>query len=184
MTLSDVGQKAKTIVILVVCIPWPLEHKLHHRMGIGRTTFEEPYGSSGVHTEDYYYVPKYYVPKCTLVPDIILRKYALRDSLAAEQCTSLAIGQTQSRQSLASSVMHNLVSSVMIILRSFELYFQGFSGLYYMIFRAVVPYCIGSAGSSGQLFVLPASHATLNTQLRCQCLWRLYECISAVILSA
>jgi hypothetical protein len=47
-------QKAKTVVILVVCLPWPLEHKSHPHMGIGRPPFEEPYGSSGVHTEDDY----------------------------------------------------------------------------------------------------------------------------------
>jgi hypothetical protein len=45
MTLSDVCQKAKTIVILVVCLPWPLEHKSHPHMGIGRPPFEEPYGA-------------------------------------------------------------------------------------------------------------------------------------------
>jgi hypothetical protein len=52
MTLSDVCQKAKTILIWVVLLPWPLEHKLHPHMDTGRPPFEEPYGSSGVHTED------------------------------------------------------------------------------------------------------------------------------------
>jgi hypothetical protein len=56
MALSDVCQKAKTIVMLVVCLPWPLEHKSHPHMGIGRPPVEEPYGSSGVHTEDDYVV--------------------------------------------------------------------------------------------------------------------------------
>jgi hypothetical protein len=55
MALSEVCQKAKTIVILVVCLPWPSEHKSHPHMGIGRPPFEEPYGSAGVHTEDYYF---------------------------------------------------------------------------------------------------------------------------------
>jgi hypothetical protein len=50
-TLPDVCQKAKTIVILVVCLQWPLEHKQHTHMGIGRPPFEEPCGSSGVHTK-------------------------------------------------------------------------------------------------------------------------------------
>jgi hypothetical protein len=53
MTLSDVCQEAKTIVILVVCLPWPLEHKSHPHMGTGRPPFEKPYGSSGVHTKEY-----------------------------------------------------------------------------------------------------------------------------------
>jgi hypothetical protein len=52
ITLSDVCQKAKTIVILVVCLPWPLEHIAHPHMamGLGRPPFEKPYGCSGVHT--------------------------------------------------------------------------------------------------------------------------------------
>jgi hypothetical protein len=36
MTLSDVYEKAKTIVILVVCLPWPLEHKSHPNPHMGR----------------------------------------------------------------------------------------------------------------------------------------------------
>jgi hypothetical protein len=39
--LSDVCQKAKTIVILVVCLPWPLKHKLHAHMSTGRPPFQE-----------------------------------------------------------------------------------------------------------------------------------------------
>jgi hypothetical protein len=31
-----------------------LEHKSHPHMGIGRPPFEEPFGSSAVHTEEYY----------------------------------------------------------------------------------------------------------------------------------
>jgi hypothetical protein len=38
MTLLDVCQKAKTIVILVVCLPWPLEHKSHPNTHMGRQT--------------------------------------------------------------------------------------------------------------------------------------------------
>jgi hypothetical protein len=53
MTLSDVCQKANSLVILVVCLPWPLEPKSHPHMGIGRPLLEEPYGSPGVHTEEY-----------------------------------------------------------------------------------------------------------------------------------
>jgi hypothetical protein len=51
MTFSDVFQKDKTTVFQVVCLPWPLEHKLHPHMGIGRPPFEEPYGSAGVRAE-------------------------------------------------------------------------------------------------------------------------------------
>jgi hypothetical protein len=42
-------------VILLTCLPWPLKHKSHPRMhmGIGRTPFEDPYGSIGVHMEEY-----------------------------------------------------------------------------------------------------------------------------------
>jgi hypothetical protein len=39
-----------------VCLPWPLEHKSHPLMGIGRPPFEKPYGSSGVHTKECYYI--------------------------------------------------------------------------------------------------------------------------------
>jgi hypothetical protein len=55
MTLTDICEKANTIVILVVCLPWPLAHKLLPHMGIGRPPSEEPYGCLGVHTEDYMY---------------------------------------------------------------------------------------------------------------------------------
>jgi hypothetical protein len=37
----------------VVCLPWLLEHKSHLHRDIGRPPFQEPYGSSGVHTEEY-----------------------------------------------------------------------------------------------------------------------------------
>jgi hypothetical protein len=43
-------------VILVVGLPWPLEHKSHPHMNVGRPPFQEPYGSSGVHAGEYYIV--------------------------------------------------------------------------------------------------------------------------------
>jgi hypothetical protein len=36
----------------IVCLPWPLDHKRHPHLGIGRPPFDEPNGSSGVHTEE------------------------------------------------------------------------------------------------------------------------------------
>jgi hypothetical protein len=57
MTLSDVFQEAKTIVILVilvVCLPKPaIGAQVPPPHGIGRPPFEEPYGFSGVHTEEH-----------------------------------------------------------------------------------------------------------------------------------
>jgi hypothetical protein len=52
MTLSDVCQTASRVVILVVCLPWLLEHKPHLHRDIGRPPFQEQFSSSGVHTED------------------------------------------------------------------------------------------------------------------------------------
>jgi hypothetical protein len=53
MALSDACQKTKTLVILVVCLAWSLKHKSHPHIYLDGPPFEEPYGSSGVHTEEY-----------------------------------------------------------------------------------------------------------------------------------
>jgi hypothetical protein len=181
MTLSDVGQKAKTIVILAVCIPRPLGAQVSPPHGYRQDPIRGAIWLRWDAHRRLLLCTKILCTKIYPCTGYNLEEICPQGQPAAEHRTSFAIGQTRSRQSLD---MYNLVSSVMIILLSFKLYFQGFSGLYYIIFRAVVPCCIGSAGSSGQHVVLPASHAALNTELRCQCLWRLYECISAVILSA
>jgi hypothetical protein len=44
MTLSDICQKASWTVILVESLPWPLEHKPHLHMDMGRPPLWGPYG--------------------------------------------------------------------------------------------------------------------------------------------
>jgi hypothetical protein len=51
MISSDICQKAKTIVVLVVCVSRRLEPRWHPRMDIGKPSFEKPNG----------YCQKYYI---------------------------------------------------------------------------------------------------------------------------
>jgi hypothetical protein len=90
MALSYICQKAKTIVVLVVCFSQPPELRWLPHMDKGRPPLTGPYGPLQVHTEDYYsYFEQYYVPKYTLITIIIIplhriyfwRKYSLWNSL-------------------------------------------------------------------------------------------------------
>jgi hypothetical protein len=57
--------KAKTIVVLVVCIPWPLEHRSHPRMGARQTPLETAFASPQVHMEESYNRCRYRLHRLT-----------------------------------------------------------------------------------------------------------------------
>jgi hypothetical protein len=53
MAFSYICQKAKTIVVLVVCCSQQPELRWLPHMDIGNPTFRAPFGARQVHTEEY-----------------------------------------------------------------------------------------------------------------------------------